>query len=80
MEEQAMSYNSGSGYVLMADPSYNPQHRVIIEPLSSGYTVTVGCQTFAIENVESLISKLSAYLRNPQQVATEWQQSKVLPD
>ena len=56
-----------------------PKYQIFINPLDYGYMIEVGCQRFAIENVETLITKVSAYLRNPQEVITQWNESKTLP-
>jgi hypothetical protein len=58
---------------------YNPMHHVNIRPLNYGFIVEVGCQTFAIERVEDLISKLSAYLTTPNEVAGIWMNERKLP-
>ncbi len=42
-----------------------PKYEIYINTLDMGYTVRVGCQTVAIQDVETLIAKLSEYLRNP---------------
>lgn len=36
-----------------------------IRPLNHGFIVTVGCQTLAIETAETLVEKLTAYLKDP---------------
>ena len=43
-----------------------------IRPLNHGYVVNVGCQTFAIESVEKLISNLEKYLHSPIETEKEW--------
>ena len=43
-----------------------------IEQLSRGYTVKVGCQTFAFSNKEELILKLIQYLNNPKETEQKW--------
>lgn len=58
---------------------YDPMHCVNIRPLNYGFIVEVGCQTFAIEKVEDLISRLSAYLTNPNEVTGNWLHEKKLP-
>ena len=57
-----------------------PRYQISIYPLDYGYMVEIGCQKFAIENVENLIERLSAYLRTPQEVITQWNESKTLPE
>ena len=56
------------------------KYQISINPLDYGYIVEIGCQRFAIENVETLITKVSAYLRNPQEVITQWNEYKTLPE
>lgn len=45
---------------------------ITIRPLNYGYEVTVGCQTFAIETVDSLLGNLDTYLRNPAEIEKKW--------
>lgn len=61
-------------------PSYSSRHQITINPLNFGYLVNIGCNTFAIENVESLVSKLNSYLRNPEEVEGNWLENKILPE
>ena len=56
-----------------------PNYQIIVHPLTSGYTVQIGCQSFAVESVESLIYRLSAYLRNPEKVISDWTEFGKLP-
>ena len=43
-----------------------------IRPLNHGYVVNIGCQTFAIESVEKLVSNLEKYLNSPIETEKEW--------
>ena len=43
-----------------------------IRPLNFGYVVNIGCQTFAIESVEKLVSNLEKYLNSPNDTEKEW--------
>ena len=43
-----------------------------IRPLNYGYVVNIGCQMFAIESVEKLISNLEKYLNSPNESEKEW--------
>ena len=43
-----------------------------IRPLNYGYIVNIGCQTFAIESVEKLISNLEKYLNSPIETEKKW--------
>ena len=43
-----------------------------IRPLNYGYVVNIGCQTFAIESVEKLVSNLEKYLNSPNETEKEW--------
>ena len=51
---------------------YHSTREIIITPLSSGYTVRVGCQTVAVETNETLIKNLAAYLENPNMFERAW--------
>ena len=54
-------------------PSQRPLPRQIqINPLNHGYHVIVGCQAFAVENVDSLLHRLGIYLKNPEQAEKNW--------
>lgn len=50
-----------------------------ITAMDAGYIVNVGCQTFAIESKQSLITKLSAYINDPDNVEKAWMQDHKLP-
>lgn len=50
----------------------NKTKRITIEQLDFGYTVTVGCQKFAVENSGKLVDSLREYLRDPNRVEKEW--------
>lgn len=43
-----------------------------IKTLNSGYLVTVGCQQVAVEQTETLVKALGAYLENPSEFQTKW--------
>ena len=43
-----------------------------IRPLNHGYVVNIGCQTFAIESVDKLVSNLEKYLNSPIETEKEW--------
>lgn len=58
----------------------NLNYRIEINTLNHGYVISVGCQTFAIEERERLISLLAAYLRNPGEVQRDWTENKLLPN
>lgn len=67
--------------IRLAEERYEAgNYQIIVNPLTSGYTVHIGCQSFAIESTETLILRLSAYLRNPQEVMDQWLNHKVLPE
>lgn len=56
---------------------------IVIRPLNHGYVITVGCQSFAIENAFKLSGLLLAYLRDPVEVEKAWmtnnKESKFFP-
>lgn len=54
------------------DSSENKIRQINIEEVSRGYIVRVGCQTYAIETAEQLVSKLSAYIKEPKRVEKLW--------
>lgn len=46
--------------------------KIHIESLDYGYAVNVGCQEFAIENVDTLINMIGKYLKDPKTVEKQW--------
>lgn len=48
-----------------------------IHPLSHGYVVSVGCQSFAIENAFALVAKLTEYIHNPAGTEQKWNEGKL---
>lgn len=53
-------------------PAQNVIRPIMIRQLNHGYTVEVGCQTFAIESASTLIAKLSEYILNPSETERKW--------
>lgn len=50
----------------------NKIRQINIEEVSRGYIVRVGCQTYAIETRDQLISKLSEYINEPEKTEQKW--------
>lgn len=50
----------------------NRIERIEINEMNYGYTVQVGCQKFVFETPEKLIQKLTAYLKNPDEIRNRW--------
>jgi len=48
-----------------------------VEPLNHGFVVRVGCQQFAIEKKEDLVSKLTEYITNPAATEKKWFEGKL---
>lgn len=57
----------------------NNIYDINIKQLSHGYIVNIGCQSFAIENSETLIKGLSNYLKSPNECEKVWMKDKRLP-
>ena len=57
----------------------NNIYDINIKQLSYGYIVNIGCQSFAIENSETLIKGLSNYLKSPSECEKVWMKDKRLP-
>jgi hypothetical protein len=57
----------------------NKFRSIKIEGMDAGYIVNIGCQTFAIESKQSLITKLSAYINDPENVEIAWMNEGKLP-
>ena len=45
-----------------------------VKQLDFGYTVEVGCQTFAIQDLDNLIRLVSSYLKNPEELEQAWRE------
>ncbi len=58
------------------DLPYSNLREINIKPLSSGFLVNVGCQSVAVETVETLVSNLTAYLNNPMGFEKAWYSKK----
>ena len=57
----------------------NPKIRTInIDQLDLGYVVRVGCQSFAIETSEKLVSAMVEYLNHPNETEIKWFEGKFL--
>lgn len=51
----------------------SPRGRAInIEPLNYGFIVRVGCQSFAVEQADTVADKLKEYLNDPQATEKKW--------
>ena len=50
----------------------NRAKEINIQPLNFGYIIRVGCQSFAIESADKLISSLNEYLKDPQKIEKSW--------
>lgn len=56
----------------------SPGYSIHIEPLNFGYMVRVGCQSFAIETADKLVTAMAAYLADPAKVQKQWFAGKFL--
>lgn len=54
------------------------RYPISIEHLDFGYTVRVGCQTFAVETIDKLIKNVEAYLKDPRGTEVQWMKHKKL--
>lgn len=62
------------------EPAYKEKQiarEVNIQPLNHGFVVRVGCQTFAFESAEKMMSHLNAYLKNPKKVEHLWRSGEL---
>ncbi|HUC80052.1 MAG TPA: hypothetical protein VMR70_04015 [Flavisolibacter sp.] len=61
-----------------AQPSRSDRPRSIsIEAKDHGFIVMVGCQSFAIEKVSTLIRNLEKYLEHPNETERKWTTGKL---
>ena len=65
-----------SGTTSAATATPTPKRDIQIKSLNHGYIVTIGCQTFAIEEIKSLIKHLETYLRSPEETEQKWLSGK----
>jgi len=49
-----------------------PARAIMIRPMSYGYVVEIGCQSFAIESHTKLVAALEKYLAEPQKTEKAW--------
>lgn len=54
-------------------------HVIHIQILSYGYSLNIGCQSFAFEDLDKMMNNLKAYLKEPNKVGNEWMKNKNLP-
>ena len=58
---------------LEEEPMYPVKAREInIQPMDFGYVVRIGCQSFAIESIDKLITNLNEYLKDPNKTEKSW--------
>ena len=60
------------------EPFHNAIREVNIKQLNHGYIVQAGCQQFAIETSEKLLSALADYMKDPQGTENAWFDGKLL--
>lgn len=46
--------------------------QITVNPLHHGFYVVVGCQSFAVETVDSLLHRLGVYLKDPEGTEKKW--------
>ena len=51
---------------------------VNISELSSGYLVRVGCQAFVFESIDTMLEKLTNYIKNPGITEYNWMENKTV--
>ena len=56
----------------------NKARQIQIGQVDHGYIVNVGCQTLVFEKVETLIEKLTAYLKDPSIIEKQWMTEGIL--
>ena len=65
---------------LRAEPirEQKKMREVNIRQLNHGYFMQIGCQQFAIETSEKLLSALADYMKDPQSTEKAWSDGKFL--
>jgi hypothetical protein len=69
---------TGTIYGTRVECSSAPRAKNInIVALDRGWTVNVGCSTFAFTDIEDMIGKITSYLKDPQETENLWNQKKL---
>ena len=76
---QQLGYATSGAIPQTVPPAPNRMRDVLIHQLDYGYLVTIGCQSFAFEDFETIIGHLSAYMENPTEVEKDWLGNHNLP-
>lgn len=50
----------------------NRAKEVLIRQADHGFIVVIGCQTFAVESADRMLSAIGKYLKNPADVEQKW--------
>jgi hypothetical protein len=53
---------------------------IVIEPLKRGFTVRVGCSSFAVETKKNLIEYLTRYINDPRTTEKQWFDGTLFPN
>ena len=59
------------------EPVIAKARQIRINPLDYGYLVEVGCQSFAIEDIDKLTKYLTLYLKSPNSIENSWLDGKL---
>jgi len=59
------------------EPVIAKARQIRINPLNYGYLVEVGCQSFAIEDIDKLTKYLTLYLKSPNSIENSWLDGKL---
>lgn len=59
-------------------PKKGKARQIQINQADHGYIVNVGCQTLVFESMDTLIEKLTAYLKDPNATETKWMAEGIL--
>lgn len=54
-------------------------HVINITTLDVGYTVVVGCKSFAFSSAREMLNAIEAYLKNPKDVEREFNETGKIP-
>lgn len=65
-------YMIGTRQELAIQKKNNHIRNISIEQLDHGYIVRVGCQSFAIENLRTVIKNIEQYMINPDDVEDKY--------
>jgi hypothetical protein len=73
-EEQCIKPCEKQPSITARQMGHEKAREVRIEQQDLGYIVRVGCQTFCLENLDTVLTMVSEYLCNPNDLEKQWRE------